>query len=163
MADMTSERVIRANRCNAQASTGPRTSDGKARSGQNARTHGLTIKNSDLFDLEKIEHLAGIIAEEQCVNPMILDAARAVAAAHLHVRRVMEVKKLLIQEEIAADSEQSKRLSLSENLLRSKLLKKMEGLKRYEQEAFSRRRSAISRFDELVHYARQVSPKNFSK
>ena len=160
---MTSERVIRANRRNAQASTGPRTSEGKARSGQNSRTHGLTSKNSNLLDSEEIEQLAGVIAEELCNDPLILEAARAVAATHFHVRRIMEVKKALIQGEISVTSEQLNNLSPSMSLLRPKFLKKLEGLKRYEQNAFFHRESAIRRFDELVRHARQMNLQNIQK
>ena len=41
---MTSERQIVANRANAQASTGPKTDAGKARSSRNALKHGATAK-----------------------------------------------------------------------------------------------------------------------
>ena len=44
---MSSEARQSANAANAQLSTGPRTAEGKARSSQNARTHGLTA--SQLF------------------------------------------------------------------------------------------------------------------
>ena len=39
-----SESQIKANRHNAQSSTGPRTADGKARSSQNALKHGFCAK-----------------------------------------------------------------------------------------------------------------------
>ena len=39
---MSSERKIEANRANAQSSTGPVTEEGKAKSAQNARSHGLS-------------------------------------------------------------------------------------------------------------------------
>ena len=42
---MPSERQIAANRLNAQASSGPRTEKGKARSSRNAFTHGLTARS----------------------------------------------------------------------------------------------------------------------
>ena len=41
---MPTDKQIKANRRNAQASTGPRTAAGKARSSQNALTHGLTAR-----------------------------------------------------------------------------------------------------------------------
>ncbi len=41
---MASERQTEANRLNAQASTGPRTAEGKAKSRGNAVTHGLTAR-----------------------------------------------------------------------------------------------------------------------
>jgi len=41
---MASQRQIEANRLNAQASTGPRTAEGKAASSGNALTHGLTAR-----------------------------------------------------------------------------------------------------------------------
>ena len=42
-AAVTSERKSAANRCNARASTGPKTAAGKARVACNARRHGLTV------------------------------------------------------------------------------------------------------------------------
>src|SRR6266436_278120 len=41
----TSPARLAANTANAQHSTGPRTSEGQARSSQNARTHGLTARD----------------------------------------------------------------------------------------------------------------------
>ena len=45
MSRKTSQKRIEANRRNAQKSTGPRTADGKAKSAQNATTHGLSSLN----------------------------------------------------------------------------------------------------------------------
>jgi len=66
---MSSELKIEANRANAQASTGPRTEEGKARSSQNARKHGLTAKQLAITPEDRQafdEILAGYLHE---INP----------------------------------------------------------------------------------------------
>jgi hypothetical protein len=63
---MTSERQLRANRANAQASTGPKTRRGKIRAAQNARRHGLRLSVlSDPLLCEDAETLACALAGEQ--------------------------------------------------------------------------------------------------
>ncbi len=77
---MSSEQKIAANRINAQLSTGPRTTDGKARVASNALKHGLTGKqivlpneNPDDFDAFRVGllnelnpsgELEGVLAEK---------------------------------------------------------------------------------------------------
>ena len=51
---MTSQKQINANRKNAKKSTGPKTPEGKAKSAQNATTHGLTA-SSDVIKTESQE------------------------------------------------------------------------------------------------------------
>jgi hypothetical protein len=51
----TTGKQIEANRRNAQASTGPKTPEGKARSSQNARRHGLSAKHIAFADDEERE------------------------------------------------------------------------------------------------------------
>ena len=63
---MTSPAQAAANQANAQFSTGPRTEEGKARSAQNARKHGLTARDLVLRDDERQEFeglQASLIAE----------------------------------------------------------------------------------------------------
>ena len=60
-----SEKQLAANRANALRSTGPRTSEGKARSSQNARKHLFTSANFgviQLEDLQEISRLKGDLA-----------------------------------------------------------------------------------------------------
>ncbi len=62
---MTSAGKIKANRANAQASTGPRTARGKTRAAQNARRHGLNLLvSSDPALSEQAELLAQEIIGE---------------------------------------------------------------------------------------------------
>ncbi len=55
---MATEEQVRANRENAQKSTGPRTPEGKARSSLNALTHGLTSEDSLVFGEDREEFVA---------------------------------------------------------------------------------------------------------
>jgi len=54
---MASERQIEANRLNAQASTGPRTIEGKVQSSRNAVKHGLTARGGLLADEDPEEYI----------------------------------------------------------------------------------------------------------
>jgi len=49
---MTTEKQIVANRRNALKSTGPKTDEGKAKTSQNALTHGLTARGQSLLPCE---------------------------------------------------------------------------------------------------------------
>jgi hypothetical protein len=60
---MTSRRQVLANRANAQASTGPKSATGKARSARNARRHGLNVSVlADPTLASEVEALADEIA-----------------------------------------------------------------------------------------------------
>ena len=85
---MTSERKRQANRANAQASTGPKTANGKKRSAVNARRHGLNV--SVLHDpllAKEVEVLARRLAGPTA-SPEILFYARRVAEAQIDLQRV---------------------------------------------------------------------------
>ena len=60
MNSSTSPEQIEANRANARRSTGPRTEDGKARSSQNARLHGLCSRQLYLADEEEAAIFASL-------------------------------------------------------------------------------------------------------
>lgn len=150
VADMTSERVIQANRRNARASTGPRTAEGKTRSGRNARTHGLTARNKNLYDPAEVEHLAKSIAGELGDNPLILEAARSVAEAQTHLRRVQAIKQAISQDSAPVEEALANKIGSADPGLWANLLKRFESLERYERRAFSRRKMAIRHFYDLA-------------
>lgn len=85
-----SERKARANRANAQASTGPRTAAGKARSRHNARKHGLTTP-PDAVQVARMARLLtadcppGLAPSERAARDQ---AAWALAQAEVQVARV---------------------------------------------------------------------------
>ena len=85
---MTSERKIRANRANAQASTGPQTTRGRARAARNALRHALSLpvcSNPALS--EEVETLAREIAGAGA-KAETQELARQVAEAQIDLRRV---------------------------------------------------------------------------
>jgi hypothetical protein len=145
---MTSERVTQANRRNAQASTGPRTAEGKERSRKNALKHGLTVQTSDLYTTAKNERLASLIAGELSADPLISESARVVAETHTHLQRVQAVKSALIQDGTPAAGAQAN--DTPDHRLWIDFLKKLERLERYERRAFTRRKTAIRHFNELA-------------
>jgi hypothetical protein len=61
-----SELQLAANRVNAAKCTGPRTEEGKKRSSQNARRHGLTAQTTVMTEEDRVHHdafVADIIAD----------------------------------------------------------------------------------------------------
>jgi hypothetical protein len=89
---MTSARKLKTNRVNARASTGPRTRQGKLRSGQNARRHGLSVSvlNDPLLS-EQAEHLARKIAGVGA-SPALLQPARRAAEAQIDLIRIRKAR-----------------------------------------------------------------------
>ena len=80
-----SEKQHAANRANAAKSTGPRTPEGKARSCQNARTHGFTASTFAVVRLEEFDEIArlkhDLLAVYQPVNSQELFALEQMALA----------------------------------------------------------------------------------
>jgi hypothetical protein len=96
--ELTSERKIKANRVNAQASTGPKTLHGRTRSAKNALRHGLSVPV--LYDpklSEEIEALAQEIAAPNA-DAEILQLARQVVQTQIDLRRVQSARhSILVQ------------------------------------------------------------------
>jgi hypothetical protein len=85
---LTSDRKIRANRANAEVSTGPKTHHGRARSVKNAFRHGLSLPiESDQALCEEVQALACQIAGPHAGGHIQL-LARRVAEAQVDLHRV---------------------------------------------------------------------------
>ena len=97
----TSERKITANRANARASTGPKTTQGRARSARNALRHALSLPvYSDRALCEEVEALARAIAGPDA-NAEIRELARRVAEAQIDLRRVRCARHRLLSKALS--------------------------------------------------------------
>ena len=93
---MTSDRKIQANRANARASTGPRTSHGRSRSAENSFRHGLSLAvQSDPALSEEAQALARQIAGPHA-GADIQMLARRVAEAQIDLCRVRSARQQLL-------------------------------------------------------------------
>jgi hypothetical protein len=131
---MASERQIAANCANALRSTGSRTAAGRAKSSRNAYRHGLSLPMAP--DSELVESLARAIAAEtagedqpEAARQDQLEAARALAAAQLELKRIREAK-------VAATP------TRLEQLLDPATLTRLCAIGRYERLAQSLRKAA---------------------
>jgi hypothetical protein len=94
----TSNSKVRANRANARASTGSKTTQGSARSARNALRHGLSVPvYSNQALSEEIELLAREIAGVDA-RAEILELARRVAEAQVDLRRVRDARHRLLSQ-----------------------------------------------------------------
>jgi hypothetical protein len=92
----------RANCANAQRSTGPKSAAGKARVGQNARRHGLSVSvTADPQLRPLLTDLAAALAGE-AAEPERLEAAACVAAAQLDLQRIRRAREQLLRQPIPA-------------------------------------------------------------
>lgn len=152
---MASARKTAANRANAQASSGPKTVQGKARVARNALRHGLsTLIATDPALSREADALAREIAGDT-ENPRILSTARAVAEAQIEIARIRRARYQLLSAYIEQaqpeaptaprSSNSADRVTAALQTLAVSLMK----IDRYERRSFSRRKFAIRKLERL--------------
>lgn len=96
---MASACKINANRANAQASTGPRTAHGKARSARNALRHGLSLPVS--ADPNLAEEVRALGLKLAGANPSMdmLQHALLVAEAQVELNRIRRARHNLLRQQ----------------------------------------------------------------
>ena len=98
---MTGERKIRANRANAQASTGPKTARGRSHAARNALRHALSLPvYSDPILSEEVEALAREIIGTDS-NPERQELAHRIAEAEIDLRRVRHVRHQILSQALS--------------------------------------------------------------
>jgi hypothetical protein len=88
---------LEANRANAQRSTGPRTSAGKARSARNALRHGLNAAPSQgVSDVSTLDLAARMVGQ-----PRANEAGLEAAQAEEHLIRIRSIKRSTLESAVA--------------------------------------------------------------
>src|SRR6266567_2513495 len=177
---LLSDRQLRANRANAQKSTGPKTEEGKQRSRLNGLRHGITGQVSIMTDENRAAHDAfcnPIIARLAADGPLEMQLANLIAQDHWRLNRIQSIEDGLYvlgqcrpinqvdsgapQADVAlAESmtfmRQSKEillLTLYESRINRNIRRNMEQLRELQTERQAQREKALEEAQLLAHLA----------
>jgi hypothetical protein len=148
---MTSARKIKANRENAKASTGPRTTRGKSKAAQNARRHGLSLSiNANPAYAAQVDNFAREVAGKGA-SPEIFELAHRFAEPEIDLIRIRQSRRELLRGYLPSAEmntlkiEPKRAKEIAVNL--ADLTKRLMLIDRYERRALSRRKFAIRALD----------------
>ena len=123
---MTSEHKIRANRANAQASTGAKTARGRSHAARNALRHALSLRvYSDPVLSEEVEALAREIIGTDA-NPERQELAHRIAEAQVDLRRVRHVRHQILSQALSDPDYKSEALLRKKAALAIRILRRSD-------------------------------------
>jgi hypothetical protein len=124
---MTSLRKILANRRNAELSTGPKTSHGRARASRNALRHGLTLSVLTAPVLsEEVHKFAREIVSSSHESGELYATACQIAEAQTDLNRIRRLRHQILRRAIADPLFESKRREKSNNRVTRRYFKVLE-------------------------------------
>ena len=123
---MTSERKIRANRANARASTGPKTTQGRSHAARNALRHALSMSVS--FDpalAAEVEKLTRKIIGTNADAEM-QELARYLAETQIDLRRVRSARHQLLSQALSDPDYESEAMHRKKAALAIRILRRFD-------------------------------------
>ena len=156
---MSSQKKIDANRRNGRRGRGPRSLNGKSRSRLNALKHGLSIQN--MADDERYGDafkIASAIVDEDGDNGLVMEQALIIAKTELDLQRAGRARLAAIEQAIsdadatrANSARQDSRTETAGTTADAfaRALPALKQIERYERRAYSRRKRAVARLNDL--------------
>jgi hypothetical protein len=167
---MTSQKKIDANRRNGSKGRGPRTRAGKLKSSLNARKHGLSVPITADRQLhgEAVKLARAIVGEGAAYNAFF-EQALIIAETELDQRRAQQARLVAINMAMSETDNNIPQVEVTEKVSSShavnggdtrtaeafvRALPVLRQIERYERRAYSRRKKAAARLNDLRSLSR---------